>query len=39
MPSNHISIFSSGVHFVQLSGTVRAVLVEGIIRNISMKLF
>ena len=34
-----ISIFSSGGHFVQQSITVCAILVEGIMRNISVKLF
>ena len=34
-----IPIFSSGGHFVQLKGTVCAILVEGIMRNISVKLF
>ena len=33
------SIFSSGGHFVQWSGTIFAVLVEGHPRNISVKLF
>ena len=31
------SIFSSGGHFVQRSGTVLAILVEGHLRNIPMK--
>ena len=34
-----ISIFSSGCHFVRQSRTVNAVLVEGIIRDISVHLF
>ena len=34
-----ISIFSSGGHFVQRSRTVCAILVEGIMRNISVKLY
>ena len=33
------SIFSSGSHFIQLSGTILAILVEGHPRNISVKLF
>ena len=33
------SIFSSGGHFVQQSGTILAYLVEGRPRNISVKLF
>ena len=33
------SIFNFGGHFVQRSGTVCAILVEGIVRNISVKLF
>ena len=33
------STFSSGGHFVQLSGTILAILVEGHVRNISVKLF
>ena len=32
-------LFSSGGHFVQLSETVRAKLVEGIMRKISVSLF
>ena len=32
-------IFSSGGHFVQLSGTIFAILVEGRSRNIPVKLF
>ena len=32
------SIFSSGGHFVQLSRTILAILVEGHPRNISVKL-
>ena len=34
-----ISIFSSGGHFVWLSGTVWANLVEGHIRDTRVKLF
>ena len=34
-----ISIFSSGGQFVQQSNTVCAVLAEGIMRNVSVKLF
>ena len=33
------SIFSSGGHFVQRSGTILAILVEGHLRNICVKLF
>ena len=33
------SIFSSGGHFVQPSGTILAHLVEGYPRNISVKLY
>ena len=33
------SIFSSGGQFVQRSGTILAILVEGHSRNISVKLF
>ena len=33
------SIFSSGSHFVQPSGTILAILVEGHLRNIPVKLF
>ena len=36
---NDIFIFSIGAHFVQLSRTIRAVSVEGITRNISVKIF
>ena len=32
------SIFSSGGHFVQRSGTILAILVEGHSRNIPVKL-
>ena len=41
MTFNDISIISSGNHFVQQNGTVCAIaiMVEGIIRNISVKLF
>ena len=35
----HVSIFSSGCHCVQRSGTVCANLVKGIMRNIFVKLF
>ena len=34
---SRISIFSSGGHFVHLSKTVLAILVEGQLRNIPMK--
>ena len=33
------SIFSSGGHFVQWSGTVWAILVDSHLRNIPVKLF
>ena len=33
------SIFSSGGHYVQPSGTILAYLVKGHSRNISVKLF
>ena len=33
------SIFSSGGHFVQRSGTILTILVEGHQRDISVKLF
>ena len=33
------SIFSSGGHFVQRSGTILAILVEGHPKNISVELF
>ena len=33
------SIFRSGGHFVQLNGTILAILVEGHARNISVKSF
>ena len=33
------SIFSSGVHFIQQSRTILAILVEGTLRNIPVKLF
>ena len=33
------SIFSFGGHFVQQSGTILAILVEGHPKNISVKLF
>ena len=33
------SIFSSGGHFVQRSGSILAILIEGHPRNISVKLF
>ena len=32
-------IYSSGSYLVQCSGTIKAILAEGIIRNISVKLF
>ena len=35
---SQFSIFSSGGHFVHLSGTVLAILVEGHLSNIAMKL-
>ena len=38
-PLTVLSIFSSDDHFVQWSGTILALLVEGHPRNISMKLF
>ena len=33
------SVFSSGSYFVQLSGTILAILVKGHMSNISVKLF
>ena len=33
------SIFSSGGRFVQWRGTILAILVEGQVRNVSVKLF
>ena len=33
------SIFSSGGHFIQRSGTILAILVEGHPRNISVNYF
>ena len=36
---NDISYLNSGDPFVQRSGTICAILVEGIKRNISMNLF
>ena len=33
------SIFSFGGHFVQQRGTICAILIEGIMGNISVKLF
>ena len=39
MTFKDISIFSSSDHFGQQSGAVRAILVAGIMRNISVKLF
>ena len=33
------SIFSSGGHFILLSGTILAIFVEGHLINISVKLF
>ena len=38
LPFQDIFIFSSGCHFVQWSGMIRAILVEGIMRGISVKL-
>ena len=38
MSFKHISIFSSGDHFAQGSRSVCAILVESIMRNISVKL-
>ena len=35
----YISIFNSGGHLVQQSRSVCAILVEGMLRNISAKLF
>ena len=35
---SRLSIFSSGGHFVHRSGTVLAILVEGHLSNIPMKL-
>ena len=32
-------MFTSGGHFIQRSGTILAILVEGHQRNISVKLF
>ena len=34
-----ISIFSSGADFAQQSGTICAIVVEGIMENITEKLF
>ena len=34
-----VSIFSSGSHFARQSRTICAILLEGIIRNISVKSF
>ena len=39
MSFKHNSTLSSGDHFVHWSGTVCAIFIEGIIRNISVKLF
>ena len=39
MPFNDISIWSSDDFFVQQSGTICAILVEGIMRTNSVKLF
>ena len=39
MSVKDFSFFSLGGHFVQLSGTILAILVEGHPRNISVKLF
>ena len=33
------SIYSPGGHFVQQSGTILAILIEGHPRNLSVKLF
>ena len=33
------TIFSSGSHFVELSGTILAILVEGYPRNIPVEFF
>ena len=38
MSFKSLSVFSSGGHFVQQSGTILAILVEGHSRNISVKL-
>ena len=37
-PLRVFSIFSSGGHFVQWSGTILAILVEGHPKNFSVKL-
>ena len=34
-----LSMFSSGNQFVQRSGTIYAILIEGFMRNISIKSF
>ena len=39
MSFKSFSTFSSGGHFVQRSGMILAVLIEGLPRNISVKLF
>ena len=39
MPFKDISIFSPGGHFVQQSGMVCKILVEGIMRNFLSKYF
>ena len=39
MSFHGFSIFSSGDHFVQRSGTILAILVEGHLREISVKIF
>ena len=39
MSFKSFSIFSSGGHFVQWSGTILAILAEGHHRNLSVKLF
>ena len=39
MSFKSFSIFSSGGHFVQKSGTILAILVEGHSRNISVIFF
>ena len=39
MSIKYISYLSTGSPFVQLSGTICAIFVEGILRNSSVKLF
>ena len=39
MSFKDISVFSFNDHFVQLSGTVFPILVDGIMGNIHMELF